>query len=61
VPLVPILGVLSAFYLMLNLPLITWIVAIAWLLIGLVIYFTYSTKHSKVQQLTMATKQPTTR
>jgi APA family basic amino acid/polyamine antiporter len=36
---------------MLNLPLLTWIVAIAWLIIGLVIYFTYSTKHSKVQQL----------
>jgi basic amino acid/polyamine antiporter, APA family len=51
VPLVPILGIVSAFYLMLNLPLLTWIVAIAWLIIGLVIYFTYSTKHSKVQQL----------
>jgi basic amino acid/polyamine antiporter, APA family len=51
VPLVPILGVLSAFYLMVNLPLLTWIVVIVWLLIGLVIYFTYSTKHSKVQQL----------
>ncbi len=51
VPLVPILGIFSAVYLMLNLPLITWIVAIAWLIVGLVIYFTYSTKHSKVQQL----------
>src|SRR5271157_3629983 len=51
VPLVPILGVLSAFYLMLNLPLLTWIVAIAWLIVGLVIYFTYSAKHSKVQQM----------
>ena len=54
VPLVPILGIVSAFYLMLNLPLLTWIVAIAWLIIGLVIYFTYSTKHSKVQQLPTA-------
>jgi len=51
VPLVPILGIISAFYLMLNLPLITWMVATAWLIIGLVIYFTYSIKHSKVQQL----------
>jgi APA family basic amino acid/polyamine antiporter len=50
VPLVPILGVLSAFYLMANLPLLTWIVVIVWLVIGLAIYFTYSTKHSKVQQ-----------
>jgi len=54
VPLVPILGILSAFYLMLNLPLLTWIVAIAWLIIGLGIYFGYSTKHSKVQQLSVA-------
>ena len=50
VPLVPILGVLSAVYLMINLPLLTWIVVVVWLVIGLFIYFTYSTKHSKVQQ-----------
>ena len=51
VPLVPLLGILSAVYLMTNLALITWIVMIVWLLIGLIIYFTYSRKHSKVQQL----------
>ncbi|HTD55126.1 MAG TPA: amino acid permease [Silvibacterium sp.] len=51
VPVVPFLGIVSAFYLMLNLPPITWIVATAWLIIGLVIYFTYSIKHSKVQRL----------
>jgi len=51
VPLVPILGILSALYLMSRLARITWIVMIAWLLIGLVIYFTYSFKHSKVQKL----------
>jgi APA family basic amino acid/polyamine antiporter len=51
VPVVPILGVVSAFYLMINLPLLTWEVVLVWLIIGLVIYFTYSTKHSKVQAL----------
>jgi APA family basic amino acid/polyamine antiporter len=51
VPLVPILGILTAVYLMTTLPLITWEVMIAWLLIGLVIYFGYSIKHSKVQKL----------
>lgn len=51
VPLVPILGVVSAFYLMVNLPLLTWEVVGVWLAIGLVIYFTYSTRHSKVQAL----------
>ena len=51
VPLVPILSIISAFYLMFNLPLLTWEVVIAWLLIGLVIYFSYSVKHSTVQRL----------
>jgi APA family basic amino acid/polyamine antiporter len=51
VPLVPILGIVSAFYLMSTLPLITWTVMLSWLVIGLVIYFTYSIKHSKVQKL----------
>src|SRR6201990_1215054 len=50
-PLVPILGIISAFYLMINLPLLTWIVVGIWLVVGLVIYFTYSTRHSKVQAL----------
>jgi APA family basic amino acid/polyamine antiporter len=51
VPLVPILGIISAVYLMCNLPLITWMVMIGWMLVGLVIYFGYSIKHSKVQKL----------
>jgi APA family basic amino acid/polyamine antiporter len=58
VPLVPILGVISAFYLMVNLPLLTWEVVGIWLVIGLVIYFTYSTKHSKVQALPAKVPQP---
>lgn len=51
VPLVPILGVLSAVYLMFNLPLLTWIVVLVWLVIGLGIYFNYSVRHSKVQKM----------
>jgi APA family basic amino acid/polyamine antiporter len=54
VPLVPILGILSAVYLMTRLPRITWEVLIGWLLVGLVIYFTYSIRHSKVQKLPRA-------
>ena len=50
-PLVPILGIISAFYLMFSLPLLTWIVVGIWLVVGLLIYFTYSTRHSKVQAL----------
>jgi len=51
VPLVPILGIVTAVYLMTNLPLITWAVMIGWMLVGLVIYFGYSIRHSKVQKL----------
>ena len=49
VPLVPILGIVSALYLIWTLPSLTKIVVAAWLLVGLLIYFTYSVKHSKVQ------------
>ena len=49
VPLVPILGILSALYLIWTLPALTKIVVFAWLLVGFLIYFTYSVKHSKVQ------------
>jgi basic amino acid/polyamine antiporter, APA family len=54
VPLVPILGMASAFYLMLKLPLLTWEVLVIWLVIGLGIYFSYSIKHSKVQAMAPA-------
>jgi APA family basic amino acid/polyamine antiporter len=50
VPLVPILGILSALYLIWTLPSLTKIVVLGWLIFGLVIYFTYSVKHSKVQK-----------
>jgi APA family basic amino acid/polyamine antiporter len=39
---------------MTQLARITWIVMLSWLVIGLVIYFTYSRKHSKVQALPVA-------
>jgi APA family basic amino acid/polyamine antiporter len=45
-PLFPILGMLSCGALMGFLPEITWIRFIVWLVIGLIIYFTYSIRHS---------------
>jgi APA family basic amino acid/polyamine antiporter len=51
VPLVPILGILVSLGLMASLPLDTWIRLIVWLIIGMVIYFTYSRHHSRVQKL----------
>ena len=50
VPFVPIMGILCCFGLMLTLPADTWIRLFVWLVIGLVIYFGYSRKHSVLQR-----------
>jgi APA family basic amino acid/polyamine antiporter len=57
VPLIPILGVISNGYMMAKLGVWNWVRLIAWLAIGLVVYFTYSVKHSRVQAIA-AGKQP---
>jgi len=49
VPFVPIMGILFNGYMMVKLGEWNWVRLIGWLLIGLVVYFTYSRKHSKVQ------------
>jgi basic amino acid/polyamine antiporter, APA family len=51
VPLVPVLGVISNGYMMYKLGWINWARLFIWLAIGLVVYFTYSVKHSRVQGL----------
>src|SRR5436853_5320504 len=48
VPVVPILGILICGYMMYGLPPDTWIRLIVWMLIGLVIYFTYGMRHSRI-------------
>jgi len=50
VPFVPILGALVCLLQMVSLPADTWIRLIVWMLIGFVIYFTYSRKHSHARQ-----------
>ena len=49
VPLVPILGIVVSLGLMASLPLSTWLRLIGWLILGMVVYFTYGKKHSRVQ------------
>ncbi|MGB6390932.1 MAG: amino acid permease C-terminal domain-containing protein, partial [Candidatus Acidiferrales bacterium] len=50
VPLVPILGILVNGFLIYKLEWINWLRLILWLAIGLVVYFTYSRHHSRVQR-----------
>ncbi|TWR26299.1 amino acid permease [Mucilaginibacter achroorhodeus] len=52
VPLVPILGILTCLAMMTFLPGDTWLRLIIWLAIGLVIYFFYGRKHSRLAKET---------
>ena len=45
-PIFPVLGILSCSYLMLSLPVITWIRFLGWLDIGMIIYWLYGRRHS---------------
>jgi basic amino acid/polyamine antiporter, APA family len=56
VPLVPILGVVSNGYMMYKLGWVNWARLIIWLVIGLIVYFSYSVKHSRVQALQSGAK-----
>lgn len=46
--LIPVLGLLTNLYLMTELGITNWMRFLVWLLIGLVLYFTYGFKHSKL-------------
>ena len=49
VPFVPLMGIIVSVGLMAGLNGLTWVRLIVWLIIGMVIYFTYSVKHSRVR------------
>jgi APA family basic amino acid/polyamine antiporter len=54
VPFIPALGILSCLYLMIGLPKDTWIRLLAWMAIGLVLYFFYGLRKSKLRQIKTA-------
>jgi APA family basic amino acid/polyamine antiporter len=58
VPVVPILGIGFNGYMMYKLGWINWARLIGWLIIGLVIYFTYSRHHSRVQNALESENSP---
>lgn len=51
VPVVPLLAVGFCLFLMSKLATITWIAFLIWLAIGMIVYFTYSRKHSNLNQV----------
>ncbi|MFO0814395.1 MAG: amino acid permease [Gemmatales bacterium] len=50
VPVVPLLGIILCLTMMFSLPVDNWWRLIAWLAIGLVVYFLYGKHHSKLKQ-----------
>jgi APA family basic amino acid/polyamine antiporter len=50
VPLIPILGIGTCLFMMVFLPLDTWIRLIVWMAIGIVIYFVYSRRNSLLRK-----------
>jgi APA family basic amino acid/polyamine antiporter len=50
VPVVPLLGVISCSALMLSLPADTWIRLAVWTGLGLIVYFAYSSRRSKLRE-----------
>ncbi len=50
VPLIPALGTVTCIYLMIQLPLLTWIRFVYWLLLGLLIYFIYGVRNSSLNK-----------
>ncbi|GII23015.1 amino acid permease [Planosporangium mesophilum] len=59
VPWLPALSVAASVWLMLNLPVQTWIRFVVWMAVGLVIYFLYSRRSSRLRH-TRETPEPVT-
>ena len=48
-PVFPLIGVAFCVYLMAQLPGVTWLRFLIWLVVGLIIYFSYSRRHSRAR------------
>jgi APA family basic amino acid/polyamine antiporter len=48
VPIIPVLGILACVYLMFGLPAVTWLRFGGWLVIGMIVYFLYGYRHSRL-------------
>ena len=50
VPVVPVVGILFSIWLLSELAAVTWLVFLAWIAIGLLVYFGYGIRHSRLAQ-----------
>lgn len=50
-PLTPLLGVAACIFLMTGLPGITWVRFVVWLIVGLLVYFTYGIRNSELHKV----------
>ncbi|MBA4551638.1 MULTISPECIES: amino acid permease [Thermoactinomyces] len=50
VPVIPAIAIFACLFLISNLAVFTWIAFAVWFLVGLIIYFTYSRRHSLLNQ-----------
>jgi basic amino acid/polyamine antiporter, APA family len=56
VPLTPVISIIACLYLMLQLPTLTWIRFGLWLVVGLLIYFFYGTRNSRLGKIAAGMK-----
>ncbi|MBW7840830.1 MAG: hypothetical protein H3C36_14605 [Chitinophagaceae bacterium] len=47
---IPVMGVLSCAYLLIEIPAVSWKWFFVWMSVGLLIYFLYSRRHSKLNE-----------
>ncbi len=50
VPVIPVLSVLACLFVMINLPVETWLRFLAWMVIGIIVYSGYGYRHSRVRR-----------
>jgi APA family basic amino acid/polyamine antiporter len=58
VPVIPVMGIVFNGYMMCRLGLVNWARLVIWLGIGMIVYFTYSRHHSRVQALEANANKP---
>ncbi|MFI5916577.1 amino acid permease [Dactylosporangium sp. NPDC051541] len=58
VPFLPIVSVLASLWLMLNLPVVTWVRFLIWMAVGLVLYFAYGMRRARLSSDTTSEVEP---